>query len=325
MAFRILEVISHRLDEAGAGLFLTCSIGIALYPEDGADAQDLIKNALVAVNHAKKNGRNNFQFYKQSMTEEATHRLQIENQLNYALKNGEIKLWYQPQYHSVGRQPRSVEALLRWKKADGSFVSPSEFIPIAEESGKILEIGSWVLIEACKQCSKWMSEGIEIPISVNISAVQLQSSGFVDFVKGTLEQYNLSPHLIILEVTETALMNNEELALGRIKQLSELGIKASLDDFGTGYSSLSLLKKVSVSEIKIDKSFVDGLPCDSDDESICSSIISVAHNMGLKVVAEGVETLEQIRALEEMGCDKLQGYYFSAAVEPIEIQAIFYR
>ena len=325
MALRLLEVISRKMDAIDSDVYLTVSIGIALYPEDARTAQDLVKNSLIAVNYAKKNGRNNFQFYKPDMTIAATNRLLIENQLSTALAKHEIKLYYQPQFTTATLVPQSVEALIRWQRQDGSLVSPADFIPIAEESGKILEIGEWVFKQACRQCAKWLAQGIEIPVSVNISVVQLQTDGFVQFVTETLKHYHLPAHLIVIEVTETALMHNEEVALARLQELRKVKINASLDDFGTGYSSLSLLKKAKVSELKIDKSFVDGLPYDSDDLSICASLVSVAHNLGLEVVAEGVETQEQIKALNAMGCNRLQGYYFSKAVSAGEIEKIFRR
>lgn len=320
MAYRLLETVSKRMEVLDADLYLTISIGIAITPDDGSSAEELLKNANVAASYAKKNGRNNFQYFKTSMLEAATKRLIIENQLNTALGKNEIELHYQPQFNVHSQQLESVEALVRWKKRDGSFIPPSEFIPVAEKTGQILEIGAWIFEEACKQSAQWLSKGIELPISINVSPVQLQSEDFVELVSTLIKKFDLLPHLIILEITETALMKNERVALDRVKALKEIGVRASLDDFGTGYSSLSLLKKVPVFELKIDKSFIDGLPDDSDDESICASLITVAHNLGLEVVAEGVETQEQLQSLCLLECDRVQGYYFSKAVVATEIE-----
>jgi diguanylate cyclase (GGDEF)-like protein/PAS domain S-box-containing protein len=323
LAFRLLEAITQRLKESGTGVNISASMGIAIAPEDGKSSSDLLKNANLALNHAKKLGRNNFQFFTQSMNESATKRILIENLISTAVSHQEMKLKYQPQYRTVDQKLCSVEALIRWEKADGTIMLPCEFIPIAEQTGQIIELGEWILNEACCQAAKWLYNGIDLPVSVNISPVQILSDRFYDQVVSCLEKNNLDPRMLLLEITETALMTNEEVTIQKINELKELGLKISLDDFGTGYSSLSLLKKVPVSELKIDRSFVDGLPFDKDDESICASIISVAKNMGLEVVAEGVETQDQLRVLAELECFKTQGYYFSPAVTATEIEILY--
>lgn len=322
LAFRLLEYISQRIDIPETTMNVTASIGIAIAPDDGTTSQELLKNADLALNHAKQLGRNNFQFFTQSLNESAAKRIMIENQINSALKNREFRLLYQPQFKSGSNQLASVEALVRWEQSDGQIISPADFIPIAEKTGQIIEIGDWILKEACSQSAKWSAKGLDLPISVNISPIQILSSQFHDQIIKYLKKYNLNPDRILIEITETALMQNEEVTIEKINQLKSMGLKISLDDFGTGYSSLSLLKKIPVSEIKIDRSFVSGIPYDLDDESICASIISVAKNMDLEVVAEGVETEEQLAVLTKMECDKIQGYYYSPAIAASAIEAI---
>lgn len=323
IAFRMIEAISQQIDLPGADVQLTASIGIAIAPQDGASGVELMKHADIALHHAKKCGRNNFQFFKGEMNENVVQRMQIENQLNVAINNREFELFYQPQHRSSDRQMASVEALIRWQQQDGTLVSPADFIPISEETGQILEIGKWVLDEACRQAARWQAKGISLPVSINVSPVQIKSRSFITDVKRALTRYNLDPHLIVIEVTETALIGDEEHVIDNLNAIAALGVPISLDDFGTGYSSLSLLKKMPVSELKIDRSFVNGVPMDTEDASIISSIISVAQNMQLEVVAEGVENEEQLAFLSVLSCDKLQGYYFSPAVPAEQLEAQF--
>lgn len=322
LSFRILEKVAVDLQLAGQQFALTCSIGIAIGLEDGDSAQKLLKNAHIALHHAKKKGRNNFQFFTQYMNEQAVKRMQLENMISAALKTDEFELYYQPQYAPEGRM-LSVEALIRWPQADGSMITPDQFIPLAEETGQIAEIGNWVVKTACKQLAEWRLQGIELPVSVNVSAVQLKSDQFVEQLNRCLDKYRVASESLVIEITETAVIDNFEAMLEKLNQLIAIGVKLSLDDFGTGYSSLSLLKSMPVHELKIDRSFIDGLPDDPGDVSISSSLISVAHNLKLEVVAEGVETQEQLDILREWGCNKIQGYFFSPAVRGKEIVSLY--
>ena len=323
IAFRMIEAISQQIDLPETDVLLTASIGIAIAPQDGVSSEELVKHADIALHHAKKCGRNNFQFFTGEMNEDVVQRMQIENQINVAISNNEFELYYQPQHRSSNRSMASVEALIRWQHQDGTLVSPAQFIPIAEETGQIIEIGNWVLDEACRQAARWVSQGIILPVSINVSPVQIKSTSFIADVKRTLARYNLDPHLIVIEVTETALIGDEERVIENLNAISALGVPISLDDFGTGYSSLSLLKKMPVSEVKIDRSFVNGIPMDTEDASIISSIISVAQNMRLEVVAEGVENEEQLAFLTVLNCEKVQGYYFSPAVPANQLEALY--
>ncbi|MDI3324761.1 EAL domain-containing protein [Pontibacterium granulatum] len=323
IAFRMIEAISQVIDLPEADVLLTASIGIAIAPQDGVSCEELTKHADIALHHAKKCGRNNFQFFKGEMNETVVQRMQIENQLNVAINNREFELYYQPQHRSSDRRMSSVEALIRWQQRDGTLVSPDQFIPVSEETGQIIEIGKWVLDEACRQAAQWLAHGIVLPVSINISPVQIRSKSFITDVKRALARYSLDPHLIVLEVTETALIGDEEHVIENLNAISALGVPISLDDFGTGYSSLSLLKKMPVSEVKIDRSFVNGVPTDTENASIISSIISVAHNMSLEVVAEGVENEEQMVFLTVLNCNKIQGYYFSPAVPAAQLEALY--
>ncbi|WP_299180696.1 EAL domain-containing protein [uncultured Neptuniibacter sp.] len=319
MAFRIMDHLSESIEINDTEVFLTSSIGVAVGPDDGNTADDIFKHADIALHHAKKNGRNNFQFFTSQMNASAVQRLKLENMINIALSNSEFRLYYQPQYCTESGEMLSVEALIRWPHSNGEVISPAKFIPLAEETGQIRAIGQWVVNEVCRQASEWGAQGINLPISMNVSAVQLSSKGFIRLLSTALEEYQLSSERVVVEITETAIMDNFEMTLQRLNQIQSLGLKISLDDFGTGFSSLSLLKSSPVNELKIDRSFVSGLPDSSDDLSICSSIISVAHNMGLEVVAEGVETDVQLTLLKELGCDKIQGYIYSPAVPADQI------
>ena len=325
IAFRIIEAISQQINLPEADVLLTASIGIAIAPQDGVSSEELMKHADIALHHAKKCGRNNFQFFTGEMNENVVQRMQLENQINVAISNHEFELYYQPQHRVSDLCMASVEALIRWQHQDGTLVSPAQFIPVSEETGQIIEIGKWVLDEACRQAALWVSKGIMLPVSINVSPVQIKSKSFITDVKRALARYNLSPHLIVLEVTETALIGDEEHVIENLNAISALGVPISLDDFGTGYSSLSLLKKMPVSEVKIDRSFVNGLPIDTEDASIISSIISVAQNMNLDVVAEGVENEEQMAFLTVLDCDKVQGYYFSPAVPADQLEALYHE
>ena len=322
MSQRIQELIRQPFNLAGREVFLTASIGIALYPDDGENAETLLKHADTAMYHAKNMGRDNFQFYSTSLTTEAMLRLNLKADLRYALDHAEFFLVYQPQFDLLSGRVNSVEALIRWKHAERGLVSPAEFIPAAEENGMIVPIGEWVLRQACGDAARWLAKGTPLCVAVNLSPIQFRTPELLGQVKQVLDETGLPPHLLELEVTEGALMTDTIEIMTLLHSLRELGCQLSLDDFGTGYSSLSYLKRLPLNKLKIDQSFVRDLPDEHDNLAIVRAIISLAKNLGFGVIAEGVETREQAHLLQEMACEMLQGYYFSRPVPFDEIAAL---
>lgn len=313
-ARRILETLSQPFRLRGHEIGVTASLGIALFPNDGADAETLIKNADTAMNHAKDEGRNSWRFYTQAMNNTLSRRLTLEHRLRRALENKELRLYYQPQVEITSGRIIGVESLMRWTHPDLGTVSPAEFIPIAEDTGLILPIGAWALREACAQNRAWSRLGFDLRVAVNISGVQFRQPGFVAMVRDTLRDTGLPAHSLELELTEGVLLRNTEEILQTLREIKALGVHLSIDDFGTGYSSLSYLKRFPLDTLKIDRSFVCGLPNDSDDAAISSAIIAMAHALKFQVVAEGVENEAQLAFLRLKGCDLIQGYLFSPAV-----------
>ncbi|HYD63500.1 MAG TPA: EAL domain-containing protein [Noviherbaspirillum sp.] len=287
------------------------SIGISLYPNDGNDAETLMCAADIAMYHAKGKGRGNYQFFTPALSTAAQHRLLLANQLRQALGRGELSLHYQPQVDIASGRIFSAEALLRWQLPGRGFIPPSEFIPIAEETGLILTIGDWILGEACRQLRQWRDAGhTDMAIAVNLSARQVLQPGFADNVEQILAQNGLPASALDLEITESVLMQPVEDNLAPLTRLSNMGIQLSVDDFGTGYSSLSYLKRFPLTALKIDQSFVRGIGQDQDDMAIVTAIIAMAHTLRLKVIAEGVETAKQATFLDAHGCPSAQGYYY---------------
>ncbi len=290
---------------------ITLSAGISVYPNDGTDAQTLIRNADVAMLHAKDAGRNNYQFFKQSMNERALERQSLESGLRHALERREFALYYQPKVDFVTQQLTGAEALIRWSASMRELVSPHEFIPIAEQCGYIVPIGRWVLREACRQSRAWLdAKGAPVPIAVNISAVELRSDGFVEHVRAIFRETGARPEYMEFELTETALMQDPQATIAVLNELKDMGIRIALDDFGTGYSSLSYLRRFPLDALKIDKSFVHGVCSNSDDAKIVSAVINLGRSFHLRVIAEGVETRAQFLALQAQNCGEGQGYYF---------------
>ena len=301
-------------------LFITVSIGITLYPLDNNNAADLLRNADTAMYHAKENGRNNFKFYNSEMTARVEDRLQLERELREALRKNEFVLFYQPMVDCEKETVVGMEALIRWQHPKRGLVSPDHFISAAEETGLIIPIGKWVLQEACKQAQALnCSAAAPLHVSVNISAQQLEDPGLVKMVSQTLRDTKLKPALLSVEITESMLMTDMNSVIQTLKELSELGISISVDDFGTGYSSLAYLKQFPISLLKIDRSFIRDIPKNKDDESITIAIIHMAHALGLKTIAEGVETKEQLDFLKQYSCNLIQGYYYSKPVTYNEI------
>ena len=303
----------HHIDQHD--LHLTASIGIVTYPDDGTDAETLMKNADFAMYHAKNSGRNNYQFFEPDMNERAVERQSLEVDLRLALEERQFVLHYQPKMSLETGAIMGVEALVRWHHPQRGLVPPVQFIPVAEECGVIVPIGRWVLREACRQTRAWMDAGLpRIRISVNVSTVELREKDFVAAVRAILLETGLEPRFLELELTETFLMQDAKATAAVLQALKDLGVNLALDDFGTGYSSLSHLKRFPIDTLKIDQSFVRDLATDADDASIVSAVISMGESLHMRVVAEGVETREQFTFLQEHSCPEGQGYYFSRPV-----------
>ena len=319
----ILDSFAHNpIEVGGSEIFITISIGISIYPFDGLDATTLVKNADAALYHAKREGRNNFQYYAAQMNAMAWQRLTLETELRRALEREEFRLHYQPKVGLADGKIVGMEALLRWQSAERGLVPPGEFIPLLEETGLILPVGEWVLHAACKQARAWQTAGLQnVGIAVNLSMLQFRQADFAGMVLGILKENNLEPELgaIELELTESMLMNNADGTIATLNALHEKGVKFSIDDFGTGYSSLSYLKRLPISSIKIDRSFVRDLTNGGDDVEIVSAIVTLGHSLGLKIIAEGVETVEQLVSLQTMRCNEAQGYLFSRPVPAAEM------
>ncbi|MFJ3048419.1 EAL domain-containing protein [Herbaspirillum chlorophenolicum] len=312
---RIMDAVAAPITLGGHTLFMTCSIGVACYPADGTDGETLIKHADIAMYRGKQTGRNNFQFYTPAMNEQALERLRIEGDLRSALDNNEFLLHYQPKVDLASGRIVGSEALIRWQHPQLGMVSPARFIGLAEETGLILPIGAWVLRTACVQCRRWQLDGHDdISVSVNLSVGQFLQKDLVISIADVLEDTGLPPASLELELTESLMMTDVEHAIGILTGLKELGVRLSIDDFGTGYSSLAYLKRFPIDVLKIDRSFVRDITIDADDAAITASIISLARHLKLRVIAEGVETDEQLDYLRHYGCDEIQGYLFSPPV-----------
>lgn len=323
VAEKLLAATSQPFDIAGHEIRISVSIGIAVYPDDGDNVEILSKSADSAMYHAKALGRNNYQFFTQSMNERIRQLAELEHHLRRAVDLNEFFLVYQPKVDILTGQIVGVEALLRWQHSQWGLVSPDRFISIGEDTGLIKPIGAWVLKEACRQNRAWQDEGLKnIPISVNVSVVQLREKLFLQEVTETLMLTGLEPRFLELEVTESVAIEGEQDTIGWLTTLKEMGVGLSIDDFGTGYSSLSYLKRLPIDTIKIDKSFIRDIKTDPDDATIISAIIKMSHGLKLKVIAEGVETQEQLDFLTLEGCDQYQGYLISEPVSADKFAAL---
>lgn len=312
VAEKVLEVIRSPFGLGERILHTTTSIGIALCPNDGEDSQLLLKNADTALNRAKELGRNNYQLYTPAMNDRTLERFALENSMRKGLENDEFIVYYQPQVDLHSGEVVGMEALVRWMHPDFGMVPPMEFIPLAEETGFIIQLGEVVLRKACSQNKLWQDEGHgPMKISVNLSAKQFLQRNLVDMVQQVLYETALEPKYLELEITESLLMNDTDAAIEALQKLKDMGVQISIDDFGTGYSSLSRLKKLPIHTLKIDRSFICDIPADSDGSSIAMAIINMAHSLKLKAIAEGVETTEQMNFLRTLKCDEMQGFVFS--------------
>ena len=320
IARRVLDMLGEPFTLDGVSFSVTASIGIALYPNDGETLNDLIKNADAAMYRVKERGRAGFRFYQPQMNVDLLARMKLDHAMRVALERGDFRLHYQPQVELASGRVVGAEALLRWRDADLGDVSPGEFIPVAEESGFIVALGDWVLGEAVRQAAVWRAAGQPVAVSVNVSALQFQQPGFVGRVAAVLQEQGLPARLLELELTESILVQDADEALARLRALDRIGVQLAIDDFGTGYSSLGYLKRFPIRRLKIDRSFIKGLPGDESDVGIATAVIQLARALKLRVVAEGVETVAQRDFLREAGCDEYQGFLHAPALAPVDFE-----
>ena len=320
---QLLKLVTEPYDIDQQNYHVTTSIGVAMYPEDGTDVQELLKNADAAMYQAKANGKNRYAFYEPEMNRRAEARRVLSRKLRGALERNQFSLCYQPQFDlSTGRLV-GVEALLRWQDDDGEQVPPALFIPVAEECGLIMALGAWVLNEACHQAQQWCEQGLEFGrLSVNVSGRQFQDEGLADTVAAALAASGLPSQRLELEITESWVMEGPYRAETQMLRLNEMGVTLVIDDFGLANSSMAYLKRFPVQKLKIDNSFIRDIPTDTDDAAIVSAIIAMGHSLGLRVLAEGVETAEQSAFLRSTGCDEVQGYLFGRPVPHDEMNVL---
>ena len=325
----VLEVLKDLIEPLKAPfvldthqLYITTSIGVSLFPVDGGTSEELLKNAGVALNRAQSLGGNNYQFYQAEMNALALERLTMEADLRRAIENGELRLHYQPQIDLSTNQILGAEALMRWQHPKLGLLSPAKFIPMAEDTDLIFPLGEWCLREACRQLISWQQTGLTgLRVSVNVSPNQFHQKNFVETVAQILAETGIDPQNLQLEITETSLIRSADHVVTRLTELKEMGLMVAIDDFGVGYSSLGYLKQLPIDMLKIDRSFVSDATSDPDDAALVMAIITLAHNLRLKVLAEGVETEDQLRFLRLLRCDEGQGYLFGKAQPPAVFQA----
>ena len=323
VARKIIGVLSKKYILQDHEVFITCSVGISIFPNDGDDITTLLKNADSALYRAKERGRNTYQCYTEELSIRAMERMMMENSLRYALERDELVIHYQPQVDLYSGQVIGMEALLRWQHPEIGLIAPSDFIPLAEETGLMIPIGEWVLKTACSRLKAWIDDGLpKVRIAVNLSSSQFNQNNLPEVVERVLKETGLEPQLLELELTERIVMDDAERSVETISKLKSLNVQLSIDDFGTGYSSLSYLKRFPIDRIKIDKSFVNNIISDSEDAAISQAIISMSHGMSLKTVAEGVETVEQLEFLRSRECDEVQGFYFSHPLPESDIEQL---
>ena len=320
---RAIKVMEPSMRLLGIDVHISSSIGIAFYPRDGASVDTLLARADAAMYSAKERGRNNLQCYAEGMSTMTQDRVKFESELHEALRNKQFELHYQPKVDTLTGRVNSAEALIRWRHPQRGLVPPNEFISIADECGLLDAIGEWVLFEACRQAKAWQGEGLpSLRVAVNLAPSQFRLANLVDQIRRALEASGLNPQLLEVELTETAVMSDAEESIQILEAISRMGVLVSVDDFGTGYSSMSYLRRFPIDKLKIDRCFVDQMTRRPEDASIVQAIISLAHSLHLKVIAEGVETPEQLALLAKLGCDQYQGFHFSPALEPKQFLAL---
>lgn len=325
VANKIIAALDVPFELNSNHFHITTSIGITFFNQAHFGAEELLKQADTAMYQAKSNGRHHYCFFEKDMQTKADERLRIEAELRYAISHGELNLVYQPQVNAEG-ECESVEALLRWKHPKRGFISPDEFIPIAEESGLIIPLGHWVIEQACSQMKNWYNQGQPIRyVAINVSPLQFNQMNFVNDIQACIHRFQITPEQLMLEITEGVIIDDTEVAITKMHALKELGVRISMDDFGTGYSSLTYLRLLPLDELKIDKSFINDITTDPNDAVIVGNIISMTHELGYSVIAEGVETLEQQRLLFEQGCKHYQGYYFSKPLNELDLESYLSR
>ncbi len=324
VARKILDALSAPIDVGGRALSTSASIGIALYPEDGKDVETLLKNSDTAMYCAKESGRNLYQFFAREMNASAAERLFLESRLRQAVSGGALQLHYQPLVNLADGRIVATEALVRWHDAELGDVPPARFIPVAEASGLIIALGEWVFRQACRQLRQWQARGIALPhMVVNLSHLQFRQKNLAQTFAAIIAESGIDPRCLGLEITESAIMENPEITIDTLNELKALGIELSLDDFGTGYSSLSYLKRFPIDKLKIDQAFIHDISTDPSDGAMVTAIIAMAHHLGIRVVAEGVETDAQLAYLREHACDEYQGYLFSRPLPADALQHLF--
>lgn len=325
-AEKIIKSLADPFMFEGDELFITVSIGLTYFPTDGETYDTMIRNADIAMSRTKELGKNSYQIFTSALDEKIKRRLELENFLRKAVEKNEFVVYYQPKVNIMSGAILGMEALVRWRRSDGKMISPGEFIPLAESTGLIVPIGEQVMRTACTATKGWHEMGFEhLIVSVNLAARQLDQDDILDVVASVLDDTGLPSSGLCLEVTESSMMNDLDKTLETLNAFKEMGIKVSMDDFGTGYSSLSHLKKFPIDELKIDRSFVMNLPHAADDSAIANTIISMAHALNLKVIAEGVEKKDQLEFLRDNGCGEIQGYLFSPPVPADEFEALLLK
>lgn len=317
----ISEIFKNPINIGEHYIYSSASLGVASYPDKAEDGAELIKNGEIAMYNAKEEGKNSYKFYEKEMEQKIKNYLDFEKDLKQAINNEEFELFYQPLFNVENNKIVTLEALIRWKKSDGSYVSPIDFIPFAEKTGLITEIGRWVFQEACRQKKEWLEKGYnDFSISINISAKELENANFYDNLVEQINNKKLNFNEIELEITESDVMENLNKNIKILEKLRGLGIKVSLDDFGTGYSSLNYLRKIPIDNIKIDRSFINNILTDQKEKKILSSIIELSKNIGLNITIEGIENEEQLDFIKEKNCDRAQGYLLARPAPADEIE-----